>query len=48
MARSKRDYVWYMARTPQVSEADYQQAVQRIAAMGYDVSQLRRVPQSAR
>ncbi|MBB4129965.1 apolipoprotein D and lipocalin family protein [Xanthomonas campestris] len=48
VARSKRDYVWYMARTPQVSDADYQQAVQRIAAMGYDVSQLRRVPQSPR
>ncbi|AVQ08820.1 TPA: lipocalin family protein [Xanthomonas vasicola pv. zeae] len=48
VARSKRDYVWYMARTPQVSDADYQQAVQRIAAMGYDVSQLRRVPQSMR
>ncbi|KAF1016999.1 MAG: Outer membrane lipoprotein Blc [Stenotrophomonas maltophilia] len=48
VARSKRDYVWYMARTPQVSEADYQQAVQRIAAMGYDTAKLRRVPQSLR
>ncbi|MEA9590063.1 lipocalin family protein [Xanthomonas sp. WHRI 10064A] len=48
VARSKRDYVWYMARTPQVSDADYQQALARIAAMGYDVSQLRRVPQSPR
>lgn len=48
VARSKRDYVWYMARTPQVSEADYQRAVERIKAMGYDVSKLRRVPQSAR
>ncbi|WP_115529318.1 lipocalin family protein [Xanthomonas arboricola] len=48
VARSKRDYVWYMARTPQVSDADYQQALARIAAMGYDVSQLRRVPQSSR
>ncbi|MEA9828152.1 lipocalin family protein [Xanthomonas campestris pv. raphani] len=48
VARSKRDYVWYMARTPQVSDADYQQAVGRIAAMGYDVTQLRRVPQSVR
>ncbi|WDJ06099.1 lipocalin family protein [Xanthomonas campestris] len=48
VARSKRDYVWYMARTPQVSDADYQQAIGRIAAMGYDVSQLRRVPQSVR
>jgi len=48
VARSKRDYVWYMARTPQVSESDYQQAVQRIAAMGYDTARLRRVPQSVR
>jgi apolipoprotein D and lipocalin family protein len=37
-----------MARTPQVSESDYQQAVQRIAAMGYDTAKLRRVPQSVR
>lgn len=48
VARSKRDYVWYMARTPHVSDADYQQAVQRIAALGYDISQLRKVPQSKR
>lgn len=48
VARSKRDYVWYMARTPQVSEHDYQQAVQRIADMGYDTTRLRRVPQSLR
>lgn len=48
VARSKRDYVWYMARTPQVSEAHYQQAVARIQAMGYDISKLRRVPQSVR
>ncbi|KAG1217678.1 hypothetical protein G6F64_015276 [Rhizopus arrhizus] len=48
VARSKRDYVWFMARTPQVSDSDYQQAVQRIAAMGYDTRKLRRVPQSVR
>jgi len=48
VARSQRDYVWYMARTPQVSDADYQRAVERIAEMGYDVSLLRRVPQSVR
>lgn len=48
VARSKRDYVWYMTRTPQVSESDYQQAVQRIEAMGYDTRKLRRVPQSVR
>jgi len=48
VARTKRDYVWYMARTPQVSEADYQTAVKRIQDMGYDVGKLRRVPQSKR
>ncbi|KAG1532133.1 hypothetical protein G6F50_016338 [Rhizopus delemar] len=48
VARSKRDYVWFMARTPQVSDSDYQQAVQRIAAMGYDTRKLRRVLQSVR
>ncbi len=48
VARSKRDHVWYMARTPQVSEADYERAVQSIKAMGYDTGKLRRVPQSAR
>ncbi|WP_341921102.1 lipocalin family protein [Hydrocarboniphaga effusa] len=45
IARSKRDYVWLMARTPTITETDYQRYVQRIAAMGYDVAQLRRVPQ---
>jgi apolipoprotein D and lipocalin family protein len=37
-----------MARTPQVSDGDYQKAVQRIAEMGYDIRRLRRVPQSIR
>jgi apolipoprotein D and lipocalin family protein len=48
VGRSKRDYVWLMARTPQISDADYQTAVRRIAALGYDVSRLRKVPQSER
>ncbi len=48
VGRSKRDYVWYMARTPQVSPQEYQAAVERIAAMGYDISKLRKVPQSVR
>lgn len=46
IARNKRDYVWFMARTPQVSDADYQAAARRIQAMGYDIDQLRRVPRS--
>lgn len=46
VGRSKRDYVWLMARTPQISEADYQASLSKIRALGYDVSQIRRVPQS--
>jgi len=48
VGRSKRDYVWLMARTPSISEADYAEQVARIAALGYDTTQLRRVPQSQR
>ena len=44
VGRSKRDYVWLMARTPQITEADYQARVRQIQALGYDVSKIRRVP----
>ena len=45
IGRIQRDYVWLMARTPQVSEADYQRFLQLIAREGYDVSKVLRVPQ---
>jgi apolipoprotein D and lipocalin family protein len=44
VARNARDLVWIMARTPRISEADYQAHLARIAAMGYDTSRLRKVP----
>jgi apolipoprotein D and lipocalin family protein len=44
IGRSARDYVWIMARTPDVSEAGYQRLVGLVKEMGYDVSKLRRVP----
>lgn len=44
VGRSKRDYVWLMARTPQIPDADYQARVKQIEALGYDVSKIRRVP----
>ena len=40
IARQKRDYVWVMARAPR-----YRAIEARIAAWGYDVTKLRRVPQ---
>jgi apolipoprotein D and lipocalin family protein len=43
-----RKYAWVMARTPQIPDAQYANLVQRMADMGYDVSRLQKVPQSAR
>jgi apolipoprotein D and lipocalin family protein len=45
IGRSARDYVWIMARTPQIPEADYTAHVERLKALGYDTAKLRRVPQ---
>jgi len=45
IVRSKRDYAWLMARTPTIPDADYRAQVERLRAMGYDPSRLRRVPQ---
>jgi apolipoprotein D and lipocalin family protein len=45
VARNKRDYVWIMARKPEISEADYARIVNIIKAEGYDTSRLIEVPQ---
>ena len=45
IGRSKRDYVWLMARTPVISETHYQSLLSFIAEQGYDVSRVRKVPQ---
>ena len=45
IARNKRDFVWVMARTPSIPDADYAGIVEQIGAMGYDVSKLEKVPQ---
>jgi apolipoprotein D and lipocalin family protein len=45
IARQKRDFVWIMARTPTVSEEDYERLVQFVASIGYDTSKIERVPQ---
>jgi apolipoprotein D and lipocalin family protein len=45
IAREKRDYVWIMARTPRIPDADYDRLIDFVAAQGYDIQQLRRVPQ---
>lgn len=45
IARSARDYAWLMARTPSIPDADYTAAMDRLRGLGYDVAQVRRVPQ---
>jgi len=47
IGRSKRDYVWIMARTPQIPEADYRSLLEIVKEAGYDVSKVQRVPQAA-
>ena len=45
IGRSKRDYVWVMARTPTIPAADYERIRDLLAAVGYDLSRLQHVPQ---
>jgi apolipoprotein D and lipocalin family protein len=45
ISRQKRDYVWIMARTPMISDADYRRDVELVGAQGYDIAALRKVPQ---
>ncbi|MEO8835976.1 MAG: lipocalin family protein [Caldimonas sp.] len=45
ITREKRDYVWIMARTPTIPEAEYQRLVAVVEQQGYDAARLRRVPQ---
>ena len=45
IGRTKRDYVWIMARQPAMPEEDYNRILDFIKAQGYDLSKLRKVPQ---
>ncbi|MGB8693517.1 MAG: lipocalin family protein [Steroidobacteraceae bacterium] len=45
IGRQQRDYLWIMARTPQISAADYQRMVDYAGQRGYDLSRLQKMPQ---
>ncbi len=45
IARNARDYVWLMARTPQISDADYEKLTALIKGWGYDMTKLIKAPQ---
>ena len=44
IGRNKRDYVWIMARTPQIPETDYLRLVKELEGQGYEIDKLRKVP----
>ena len=45
IARSKRDYVWIMARRPTLAPGEYERLAQQVQELGYDVDKLQKVPQ---
>ena len=45
IGRQARDYVWVMAREPELTSEEYDEIVRFIASIGYDVSKMNRVPQ---
>ncbi len=45
IGREKRDYVWIMARTPRIPEADYRRILEFLERQGYDVTRIQKVPQ---
>lgn len=46
IGRQARDYVWVMARSPEIPDRDYQTLVAKVSDLGYDISKLQRVPHS--
>ncbi|MFN3713996.1 MAG: lipocalin family protein [Alcanivoracaceae bacterium] len=45
IGRQKRDYVWVMARRPAIDDGTYQAMLDFLQQEGYDLSDLRKVPQ---
>ena len=45
IGRNKRDYLWIMARTSSIAQADYDTIIEQVARQGYDTSKIRSVPQ---
>jgi apolipoprotein D and lipocalin family protein len=45
IGRMARDYVWVMARAPEIPEADYARIVAFLGTQGYDIRLIQKVPQ---
>jgi apolipoprotein D and lipocalin family protein len=46
IGRSKRDYVWIMAREPEISDEEYASIKKFLQEQGYDLKDLQKVPQT--
>lgn len=44
IGRSKRDYVWIMARTPSIPDEDYSRILRFLEEQLYDIKELKKVP----
>ena len=47
IGRTKRDYVWIMARKPSITDQDYQRLLKHIQEQGYDPQKVQKVPQAS-
>ena len=47
ITRDKRDYVWILARTPTIPEADLAKLIAFVGTQGYDTAKIQRVPQAS-
>lgn len=45
IGRSKRDYIWIMARTPSIPDETYRALVKFAGERGYDINKIQKVPQ---
>jgi apolipoprotein D and lipocalin family protein len=45
IGRSKRDYVWIMAKQATIPDAEYEQIIRYLADQGYEVGNIQKVPQ---
>lgn len=46
IGREARDYAWVMARKPELTQQEYEDIIEFVSSIGYDVSKMNRVPHS--
>ena len=48
IGRTKRDYVWIMARQPTIDNDEYQRILEFLKEQGYDIDKINKISHSAR